>query len=166
MNGLSAWWQQLAPRERLALATGGSVLVLVLAWLVVFDPLASRTESAARRLLAEQETLAWLRGLSVPAAASTVQPLSEGETALDILNEEIRAAGLESALKRLTPTGEGRFELGFEGAGWAPLTRCLVGLVETRGARLTRVHAERNSTPGQVNASLTLEFSAQQGGGT
>lgn len=157
MSALTDWWQARAVREQLALGLGAAGLALVLAWLFGVEPLARRAEAAGRQLAVERATGTWLAGVapaagSAPAAAG----LAEGETALGVLNESLRSAGLDTTLKRMTPTGEAAFELGFEGAGWQPLAAWLQTLAATRGARVTAAHVEKTATPGLVNASLSL----------
>ena len=158
MSGLRAWWAGLALREQRALGLGGVALGLVLTWLFWLEPLAARVESASRELAAERATSAWLRALPVLAAPQVTDALPEGETALGMLNQDLRSAGLDATLKRLMPAGEGRFELAFEGTAWQALAGGLETLARQRGARITRAQVEKTGTSGLVNAQLTLVF--------
>ena len=157
MSALAAWWHQRGAREQRVLAAGGGVLCLLVLWLLGVEPLAAKAANAGRQLGAERATGAWLAGLA-PATPPAPAPLADGETALGVLNESLRAAGLESALKRLAPSGDAAFELGLEGADWRAFAGWLQNLVETRGARVTAAHLEKTTTPGQVNGTLSLAF--------
>ena len=151
-------WAGLAPRERLALGLGAAALAALLVWLFGVEPLSARAESAARALAAERATTSWLQALPEQPAAASAGQLEPGETPLGVLNQDLRAAGLDGTLKRLAPTGEGRVELGFEAAHWETLAGWLAGLARERGVRVVRAQVEKTTTSGLVNAQLVLAF--------
>lgn len=159
MSALAGWWARRQARERQFLGLGTVGVALLFAWLFGIEPLAARVEAAGRQLAAEHATGAWLAAIA-PAAAegSTPSALADGETALGVLNESLRASGLDTRLKRLAPGSDATFELGFEGAGWQPLAAWLQHLSEARGVRVTAAHLEKTAQPGMVNATLSLKF--------
>lgn len=74
---MSQWWQNMAPRERLLIATAGALTVLLVAWQFVFVPtMAARAEArvnldiADRTLSQIQETYVLKRAQGAASANS------------------------------------------------------------------------------------------------
>ena len=102
---VTTFWMQREPRERRILAGGGAILVLVIIYLVLWDPAFEgqrRIEKALpqmRSQLAEMETLGQeARGLSAIAAA----PVPHGAELQQALNTSLTNHGLKATRMALS----------------------------------------------------------------
>ena len=149
------WWQLRSPAERTAwLIVGGIALVLV-AWLLIWQPLTSETERLERRLMEQRAALATARRQADEIAAlarSTVEPLPRDARA-DVESALARQGLKATAIDR----GEDqRLRVTLDAVSFEALTRLLEAL--QRDARLNAVDltAAARVEPGQVRAEMTF----------
>ena len=149
------WWQLRSPAERTAwLIVGGIALVLV-AWLLIWQPLTSETERLERRLMEQRAALATARHQADEIAAlarSAVEPLPRDARA-DVESALARQGLKATAIDR----GEDqRLRVTLDAVSFEALTRLLEGL--QRDARLNAVDltAAARVEPGQVRAEMTV----------
>ena len=149
------WWQLRSPAERTAwLIVGGIALVLV-AWLLVWQPLTSETERLERRLMEQRAALATARRQADEIAAlarSAVEP-SPRDARADVESALARQGLKATAIDR----GEDqRLRVTLDAVSFEALTRLLEAL--QRDARLNAVDltAAARVEPGQVRAEMTV----------
>ena len=149
------WWQLRSPAERTAwLIVGGIALVLV-AWLLIWQPLTSETERLERRLMEQRAALATARRQADELAAlarSTVEP-SRRDARADVESALARQGLKATAIDR----GEDqRLRVTLDAVSFEALTRLLEAL--QRDARLNAVDltAAARVEPGQVRAEMTV----------
>lgn len=149
------WWQLRSPAERTAwLIVGGIALVLV-AWLLIWQPLTSETERLERRLMEQRAALATARHQADEIAAlarSAVEPLPRDARA-DVESALARQGLKATAIDR----GEDqRLRVTLDAVSFEALTRLLEAL--QRDARLNAVDltAAARVEPGQVRAEMTV----------
>ena len=106
---MNAWWSGLAPRERRILLLGGLALVLILAWVAIWEPLV-QGRSALRSEVARMSAEAvWMEQASdeVRRRARLEQRARAlpggGGSVLTLIEVSANAAGLRSALTRVQP---------------------------------------------------------------
>jgi len=61
---MKEWFANLQPRERLILIAAGAVLVPLLIWLLLWEPLSKEVETLRLSVNAGQKQLAWLQQAS------------------------------------------------------------------------------------------------------
>ena len=149
------WWQLRSPAERTAwLIIGGIALVLV-AWLLIWQPLTSETERLERRLMEQRAALATARRQADEIAAlarSAVEP-SPRDARADVESALARQGLKATAIDR----GEDqRLRVTLDAVSFEALTRLLEAL--RRDARLNAVDltAAARVEPGQVRADMTF----------
>jgi general secretion pathway protein M len=124
---IAAGWHALATNERRMLAGGALVAQLLLAWAILWHPLALwRAE-----LRADVDRLA-------------------------LADASAREAGLEGALRRVEPVGERNVRVGFEAANFDQLAQWLERLGSRYGVEAIELSAERAEGIGLVDARVTL----------
>ena len=149
------WWQLRSPAERTAwLIVGGIALVLV-AWLLIWQPLTSETERLERRLMEQRAALGTARHQADEIAAlarSAVEPLPRDARA-DVESALARQGLKATAIDR----GEDqRLRVTLDAVSFEALTKLLDAL--QRDARLNAVDltATARVEPGQVRAEMTF----------
>ncbi len=159
---MNAWWTALAPRERRILVLGGIALVLILAWIAVWEPLVqgrSALRSDVARLSAEavwmEQTSDEVRRRARLEQRSPALP-SGGSSVLTLIEVSANAAGLRSALTRVQPEGEGA-RLILEAVSFDALMGWLAELEQRQGLQVSQLALEATEATGQVSARLLLE---------
>jgi len=168
IESLQEFWAARAHRERWILLAGGGATLVVVAWVLVWEPvngwatdqqqrLATTAETAAivsqgrKRLEAVDHSDDRTKNLPVAVASSSLSPMQEARRIaeqLDILD----------AIERREPTRDGGLQISFVDLPFSDLVRW-VGKMKTRGfvvarARLTPIDTDRPR--GLIRADLSL----------
>jgi general secretion pathway protein M len=156
------WLFSLEPRERMMVAAGTVLLVLLLLYVLVWAPMRSGYHTLQESVSEQRDTVLWMQG-----SAQTIQRLRssggatarglEGRSLLSVTDSTARAGGLGPALKRVEPEGANSVRVWLEGASFDVLVKWLGTLSTQHGVDANSVSLERNEAPGMVNARLTLE---------
>ncbi|MGI9342928.1 MAG: type II secretion system protein GspM [Gammaproteobacteria bacterium] len=164
VNSLRAWFEQLAPRERLLVAAAAGVIVLAVIIMAGVRPVMSQSKRGhelvedKRELLAElREVAARLgpqRGAGAAAARGSTQSL------VLVIDQTTRSSGLAQHLKRNQPDGADSIRLRFENAPFDNLVTWLNTLQNQHGISVTSANIDASQQPGRVNCNLTV---ARQG---
>ncbi|GGE42691.1 type II secretion system protein M [Halopseudomonas oceani] len=159
---MNAWWSGLAPRERRILLLGGLALVLILAWVAIWEPLV-QGRSALRSEVARMSAEAvWMEQASdeVRRRARLEQRAPAlpggGGSVLTLIEVSANAAGLRSALTRVQPEGEGA-RLILDDVSFDALMGWLAELEQRQGLLVTQLALEGSEAAGQVSARILLE---------
>ena len=156
---LLQWWSSLQTRERRVLGYGSAGVLLVLGYLLAFEPAWVGRQRLQVELPQLRGQLAQMEGLAGEAQRLSGQTSQTAESPQQLklaLEQSIAAAGLKGSMTQLTVAGE-LIDLRFKGvpfAGW--LGWFDSALRETR-LRAVDVALERESAPGLVSARVTLE---------
>ncbi len=161
---MNEWWQDLQPRQRLVIALAAGILLLLLLWTQIWEPLVEARQAERARIAQQQATLAWLdaitpmaRGLRGAGVRSTDLG---GRSLLGVVDETARAAGLAGQLSRIEPVGENQVRVWLEGAEFRTVMRWLDELTGTRPVLISQLAADRAAGSGRVNVRITLERDA------
>ncbi len=159
---MSAWWNQLATRDRRVLVVGSVIVAVFLVWSFVWHPLTSERSRLTSQLDNARRDLAFvriaeaevehLRNVGVRSRADR-----QGKSLLALADVSARGAGLEGALKRLEPVGSNSVRASFEFASFDVLMSWIEGMARDYGVQITDFSADRVDANGLVNARLTLE---------
>jgi general secretion pathway protein M len=166
MNALRDWLAGLAPRERNLVYLAGSLAAIALAYLVLVLPLT--TAAARREARIEQKTadLAWMRQVApqVAAAAAVGGAAAGSEESLVVLVDRTgREAGIGSAIRDQSPSGDLGLRLRLESASFDVLVAWLASLQQQYGVRVDAATIDAAGSPGLVNASITLTHGTSSG---
>ena len=152
-------WQQLVPRERLALSLLGGFVLLALLYLMLWQP-ASRELKSARVYYQEQRVL----NAYLLQNADQVRQQS-GKPAVDLAPEQLQGLVTQKTqqhglvVERFDSDGEGLL-VSLAKAPFESLLRCLSEL-QAQGVILSEVSLDR-AGDGQVDAQLTLKTAGTQ----
>lgn len=161
MNQILEYWQQLTTRERILVSIGGGLLVLILIYTAVIEPLANgraeledvvtrtqQTHQAIQQAVAEAQLLR--KGGLKPQ-----QSLGGAQSMMGRIDESARRFGLGGQMKRVEPTGKDNLGIWLEKADFDKLAAWLETLEREYGLQVQTLEAERTGT-GQVNARVVL----------
>jgi general secretion pathway protein M len=158
---MNAWWRGLDARERRWLIAGAAVLLLVLAWTLVWEPLQRSRDDWRRRAVAAEASLQWMRVASrvlvERRATGGEAPAGDGRSLLARVDSGAREAGLGTALLRVEPTGPDQVRVQFQQAGFDPLVQWLEQLSLQQGVRVTELSVQSAQGVGLVDARIGLD---------
>ncbi len=154
------WFTGLEPRERLLVAGGGVILVLLAFYLMVVEPISSSYRNLKDGVAEQKQTLAWMK-----QAAGQIQTLQRsgagrtsglgGRSLLAVVDQSARNGGLGAAIKRIEPEGGKGVKVWLESAPFDPMILWLGRLAKSHQVKPSMITLEPLGG-GLVNARLTL----------
>lgn len=159
------WFASLEQRERLFVAGGAVVVVVALFYVLIWMPLDSGHDDLNSSIAVWERSLEELRPLRgiQPGAAAATSPVAAGaqQTPVVIVDQTLRARGLDRSLKRSQPTTGNGIRVEFENVAFDDLVLWLGDLSRQYAMEVTSgsFSSGPRSEAGRVNATLTLERS-------
>lgn len=156
---LKARFMALLPRERIIIATGSVLILLIAIYTLGLAPLYKAVNERATRVTQKQLDLAWMQSVSPQLnALNSSQPNvnSSGESMVVLIANSATSGNVAGALTGQTPDGANGVRVRFEGVSFDALVIWLGALQKDYGIRVKEAEINRTPQSGQVNASLTL----------
>lgn len=158
---MMAWWQQLEARQQRVILAAGVILLALLVYLQLFEPMAEARQAERERVAQQQALLGWLEAIepTVDRVRTQQRPTAErdGRSLLGLTDQTARAAGLAGALTRIEPSGEQQVRVWLDGADFVATMSWLQDFSRDHAVEITQLSMDRAQRPGQVNVRLTLE---------
>ena len=157
------WFESLEQRERLFVAGGAIVVVVALLYALVWMPLDKSHRELSSSVSTWERSLAELRplkGMQIPAAGSARTAASgAGQTPVVIVDQTLRARGLDRSLQRSQPTTSNGIRVEFENVAFDDLVLWLGDLSAQYAMDVTSgsFSVSSRAEAGRINATLTLE---------
>lgn len=156
------WLYSLEQRERLFVVGGVVIVVLALLYALVWAPLDKGHESLRSSVDVWQQSVSELRPLRGIQATSTDTPrpaVSSQQTPVVIVDQTLRARGLDRSLRRSQPTTSNGIRVEFESVAFDDLVLWLNDLSSQYAMEVASgsLSTTTQAGPGRINATLTLE---------
>ena len=154
------WFFGLEARERLLVGAGGVLLLWLLLYLMIWEPIADEYTGLQESVEAQQQTLVWMQQAAGEiralqrSAAGSAKGLG-GRSLLAVVDQSARAGGLADAIKRIEPDGSKGVKVWLEGAAFDPMILWLGQLSKSYRIEPSIITLEPIGN-GRVNARLTL----------
>lgn len=159
LTRLREWLDSLAPRERTLVLAAAVVVGIGLLDLVIWEPLARAHERREQGLVTARALASKLEALSADAARAQGNGgggAGRGMSLLAAVDQASKSGTLSKPPTRLQPEGDGEVKVWIEGTGFESVVRWIAELESRYGITVQTVDIEKESTPGQVNARLSL----------
>lgn len=159
---MNAWWTGLAPRERLIVGGGSVVLMLVLIYLLIWEPIANKREQIRTDISALSADLAWMQQVAGQVKRRAAQQGNQSSagaargSVLTLVEVSARAAGLHETLERVQPEGQGA-RIWFAETGFDGLLSWLGELEQRQGLHVSQLAVDAGNAPGMVTARIKVE---------
>jgi len=157
------WFEALDTRERAFVLGGMVVVVIALFYAFVWMPLDKGQQELRSSVVAWERSLAELRPLASlqsasPNAARQVQGGAQ-QTPVVIVDQTLRARGLDRSLQRSQPTTSNGIRVEFENVAFDEIVLWLGDLGAQYAMHVTSgsLSTTARAGPGRINATLTLE---------
>lgn len=154
------WFAGLEPRERMLVSGGALVLVLLILYLLIVEPVTSGYRTLKEGVAEQKQTLAWMK-----QAAAEVKTLQRsgagsarglgGRSLLAVVDQSARNGGLGASIKRIEPEGSKGVKVWLEGVPFDPMILWLGKLSKSHQVKPSILTLEPLGN-GRVNARLTL----------
>jgi general secretion pathway protein M len=161
---MKAWWESLNARERLLVAGGAALALVLLLYTLAWQPFQAN-HRRLRQSVAEQRgelmSMRWMAEEIKRLSGSAGTPAAtDGRSLLTVVDQTARAARLNTALKRVTPQGENRLGVQFEAVEFDKLVLWLGALERDHRIAIVNLSVDRAPTAGLVNARLIVQGSS------
>ncbi len=158
---MNAWWERLSGRERILIGGSALLVALILANLLIWEPLRLRHRQLQHSVAEQRADLAWMRQAAqeIQRLSGAAQPKREERSLLTLVDQTARAAGLGNALKQIAPQGDAQLSARLDRVAFDQLLPWLGGLERDSGVMLINLSVERTETAGLVNARLIVQGS-------
>jgi general secretion pathway protein M len=159
VDALRDFWNQRAPRERLALGLAAMVIVASVVYLLLIEPAATGIPRLERSLPAARTQATQLERLLAEAASLKARPqvavLAPGQ-ARAALEKSLEGAGLKAG--RIAPLADGDLQLTFANVPYAAWSTWLARVERELGARANVVTARATATPGTADIEVVIRL--------
>ena len=157
------WFASLEQREQIFVGTGAVLVLLAVLYAFIWVPLDTGQKSMSASVSNWEQSLAELKPLKGIQATATVSGQAGNggaqQTPVVIVDQTLRARGLDRSLKRSQPTTSNGIRVEFENVAFDELVLWLGDLSGQYGMHVTSGSMSANSqaAPGRINATFTLE---------
>lgn len=157
------WWGARNPRERWVVGSGVALMVAVLPYVWIWEPLVERAAALESAVAEQRHDLAWMRDAARQirahggAEAGAAEPVTDGRSLLGLVDRSARQADLDDQVSRVQPDGRSSVRVWLDEAPFNQLIEWLDDLQRATGVEVSDLTVERTNDKGLVNARLTLE---------
>ncbi|MGI9222236.1 MAG: type II secretion system protein GspM [Woeseiaceae bacterium] len=159
------WFTGLEQREQIFVGGGAVVVVIAIIYSMIWVPLDTGQKELAQDVAVWERSLAELKPLKgmQPVSSNGSPTVSAGsnQTPVVIVDQTLRARGLDRALKRSQPTTSDGIRVEFDNVAFDDLVLWLGDLSTQYGMQVSSgsMSTSSQSAPGRINATFTLERS-------
>ena len=155
---LEAAYRARAPREQLVLKLLAGLVAVLLAWALIWQPMASWRQSAMADYQREARLLAWIKANEAPLrqrlSAAGRPAVATGGDWSSTVSRTLGSAGL--TMKGMTPEGADAVRIVLENQPFSTAAGWLASVHQTLGASVANVEITPGSESGLVNVRATL----------
>ncbi|MGV6808863.1 MAG: type II secretion system protein GspM [bacterium] len=161
---MQAWYQGLSSREKYIVLYGGIILIAVLYWAFVWEPIAERHQQLAAQVQQKQEELIWMQQASLQALQLQAlqqnghQPQSakSNENPQLVVDRLLKRFRLDQASPSLQPKGTQGIQLSLKLAPFDRFVRFLETLEQKHGLVIDHFSIRPAKEVGMANISVSL----------
>jgi general secretion pathway protein M len=159
---MKAWFAGLDPRERKLVIAAAALLLVLLLYVGLWEPLVSNVERLRTSTAQQQAVLSWMQQAArevkqLRGGGSSVAKPASGRSLLSLVDSSAKTGRLGTALKRVQPDGEKRVRVWLESASFDDLVRWLNTLQQRQGVQVVSSVFEAKENAGRVDARIVFE---------
>ncbi|MGJ8669433.1 MAG: type II secretion system protein GspM [Oceanococcus sp.] len=154
------WFSNLAPREQWMVGAAAVVLVLMIYFLMVWEPLSKTSARLDQDIVNARELVIYMQKARKDVAqlggSAARKPSNNGRSLLAQVDSSGKRSGVANHIKRIQPEGQNQVRLWLEDAPFEALMNWLNQLQQKQGIVLENGSLDRDDKTGTVKARLTL----------
>ncbi len=154
------WFYSLDDRERTVVSLGLLSLLLITIYLFIIEPTGKAVEQLNHRLIARDAEYKQLQQIaqeykSLDQADNKTVPKLD-RSLLSLIDQSSQEAGIKQAIKRLTPEGDKKVRVHFEGAEFNRVIGWLVTNYQQQGVSVSGLTVRKTDEPGMISGTVML----------
>ncbi|MCG8015431.1 MAG: type II secretion system protein M [Candidatus Thiodiazotropha sp. 'RUGA'] len=158
---MKQWWLSKTPQEHLAMIVGGTAVLLLLIYLIVWRPFQQSLEQKALLVKSQESTLQWMKdNADLVKNMRSNQPgkgAASNEALLTLVDRTAKRVQLRQQIKRIKPQGDDSVQLWVEQASFDTLIRWLGQMTQEHALNIESLNIDRQDAPGLINARVVLQ---------
>jgi len=164
LTPLTEWLNTLEQRERHIVITGAISLLIILFYLVIWDPITSKHEQQKLQYDAQRQLYSWMKN-----ASNEIQQLSStnsnniarfrNQSISSLADRSATTSGVKPFIEKIDQSKKG-VKVRLKSANFDQIVVWLTDLENKYGIIATKVKVEKTKTKGAVDAQITLERSS------
>ncbi|RLW69379.1 MAG: general secretion pathway protein GspM [gamma proteobacterium symbiont of Stewartia floridana] len=158
---MKQWWLSKTPQEHLAMIVGGTAVLLLLIYLIVWRPFQQSLEQKALLVKSQESTLQWMKdNADLVKNMRNDQPAkvaASNEALLTLVDRTAKRVQLRQQIKRIKPQGDDSVQLWVEQAAFDTLIRWLGQMTQEYALNIESLNIDRQDAPGLINARVVLQ---------
>ena len=151
-----SWWNNLNQRERLLIGLGIPLLLVVMFYLYMWQPLSRELSQLRLRVPENNATLAWMNHqlAGFENSSSSSQSSGQGQPLLTVIERVAINTKVKDAIQRVQPGNDGSVEIWFQEA---VADQLFLWIDQLSGSQVAVVSATiTRATPGLVSARVKV----------
>ena len=156
---LRTWYLGLSERDRRVLLLGSAAIAVIFTYLLILHPFYADKQALRSHIREQRDLVAWMRPAAVQIQTLRGQQpgaLPAGQSLLALVDTSAGQAGFGPALKQVQTGDDGSVRVELEGVSFDSMMLWLGDLQQRYGIAVHALSAQRSTTPGTVDANLTL----------
>lgn len=159
MNELKEWFDSLQARERYYVIGGAAALIVLLFYLMIWEPLSTSVHNKRETAAQLRTDLEWMQVAGRQLAQLQRERPSSGSrnrSLLAVVDQEVQAAGLKSSLQRMEPEGPNSVKIWVNSGSFDALISMLGKLELEQGISVKLLSVNPAAATGLIDARITL----------
>lgn len=157
------WWHNLAPRERLAVSIGGSLLGVFILYAGIFTPYLNAVDNMRNRIASDAKLLAWMQVANTEIQKYTKQNAPKSTNAspvslLSFLQKKVSSSGMDQQLKLLKQSSNDSIELQLQKVEFDKFMSLLISVCKEQPVAINQMSVNNTNVSGVVNATVMLKL--------
>jgi len=155
------WLNKLESRERQIVIAGAIALLIIMFYLIIWDPIFSARDEQAQLLETQQQTLDWMieTGHEIQILQSGGRTSSNrfnNQSISSLAERSAQSMGVKQQITKLE-TAKNGVKVELEGADFDRLILWLSDMEQKYSIQASKIQIEKQEKPGAVEARVTLE---------
>jgi general secretion pathway protein M len=160
---MKEYFDNLSPREQRIVIVGGIAALILLPYLLFWQPFVDKIAAMEKRIGAQRQELSWMRAASrevdeLRGVGGTAGTVRGGQSLLGLIEQTARQAKLGGMLKKVQPDGETGARVWLEDVAFDDMLKWFDSLSAKGGVRVIELAVDRQDAVGRVDARVLLEL--------
>ncbi len=160
---MKEYFDNLSPREQRIVIVGGVAALILLPYLLFWQPFVDKIATMEKRVGVQRQELIWMREAArevneLRGADASTNAVRGGQSLLGLIEQTARQAKLGGVLKKVQPDGETGARVWLEEVAFDDMLKWFDSLNARGGVRVVELAVDRQDAIGRVDARVLLEL--------
>lgn len=162
MNQLQSWFLSLQKRERMMVLSGAAALIIIMLYLIIWEPVFSGITNQQQRVISQRKILNWMQNAevearSLKASGGNVNSALMKQSISRAIETSAVSAGIRDAIAKIEARDKKSTRVQFKNVDFNRLMQWLGALESRYGISIKSANIDKADSTGVANAKITLE---------